>query len=752
MTEAAAAPAKRALPLGWALLVFLFSTLFFAGAVLTPPAVRGANAADQFDANAARARLARVLGDETPHPGDSAAQDRTRAALLAEIEALGFAPEVRERFVCRPQPRSPTIECAWVRNIVFAFGPDSGPAVLAATHYDSVPAGPGASDAGIGIAAWLEVVRILSREQLTRRVIVLISDAEEQALLGAVAFADETLFQDVEALVNLEARGTRGPAMFFETGVPNADAVNAFAGAPRGVANSVMADAYRLLPNSTDVTVLTRPGLDIVNVALLDGVENYHTPRDSLASFDTRSLQHMGDTALHVMRRLTGAADAGSAKTLVYTDIASLVFVSAPSWAGQAALVVAVLLTGLAWWRGGGSRWRALVAPLAALVLACAVAAAIGFGLETVRAGETYWFAYPEAARAWCILAALLGVVTALTLLRPEARGVGAASWLWFSAIGLGASFALPGLSILFALPALLYALGAAIGLRWAQAGWIGAVLAGLLTLLIWAPTLFLVELSLGYAMAFAVVLLMALAVLTWAGPLMVTRGVGRGTAFVLGLALVGAVTAAALAPSASVARPAPLNVVYFADADADVAFVLAGSARRDLPAEIEAAAEFAPRRILPGDGQDSWAAPVERVAIPTPQLEELRVTPDGARRIIGARLVMNGAYRATIRIPRAARPVRAVVNSVGVDFADTGGPAEPDFYSIACQGRDCDGADVVVELAEGGEAGEWFVIGQTPGLTPAPAEAVQRARPETAIVIQFGDAAVSLSRVRVER
>ena len=129
--------------------------------------------------------------------------------------------------------------------------------------------------------------------------------------------------RSVEALVNLEARGTRGPAIFFESNQPNADATAAFAEAPRPVANSMSAAVYALLPNSTDVTVLRRSGLDVVNIALLDGLEDYHTPQDSLASFNTASLQHMGDMALSVTRKLASAPDRGETGSFDYTDIAS---------------------------------------------------------------------------------------------------------------------------------------------------------------------------------------------------------------------------------------------------------------------------------------------------------------------------------------------------------------------------------------------------------------------------------------------
>ncbi len=285
-----------------ALLVALFLAIMFAGLALTPDAVRQHNGPEQFNANASRERLIRILGDETPHPVDSAAEDVVRERLLREIVSLGFTPEVRDTFACRPQPRGPLVDCARVRNIVFSVGPESGPSVLAAAHYDSVAAAPGASDDGIGVSVWLEIAKMLSREPLTRRVIFLFSDGEEPGLLGAYAFGTgDPLMASVESLVNLEARGSRGPAIFFESNQPNADAIAAFANAPRPIANSVMADVYALLSNSSDVTALTRPGLDVLNIAVLDGLEDYHTPQDNIASQDIRSVQHMGDVALSVV-------------------------------------------------------------------------------------------------------------------------------------------------------------------------------------------------------------------------------------------------------------------------------------------------------------------------------------------------------------------------------------------------------------------------------------------------------------------
>src|SRR5262245_66096808 len=71
-------------------LAVLFIAIMGAGALLEPASVRSASAPSQFNAKAAQQRLERVLGDEKPHPVDTAAQDQVRARLLREIETLGL--------------------------------------------------------------------------------------------------------------------------------------------------------------------------------------------------------------------------------------------------------------------------------------------------------------------------------------------------------------------------------------------------------------------------------------------------------------------------------------------------------------------------------------------------------------------------------------------------------------------------------------------------------------------------------------
>jgi hypothetical protein len=736
-----------------ALLAALFLAVMFAGLALTPDAVRAQNRPDQFNAQAARERLVRILGDETPHPVDSAAQDVVREALLREITALGFTPEMRDTFACRPQPRGPLVDCARVRNIVFSVGPAGAPAILAAAHYDSVAAAPGASDDGLGLSVWLEVARMLREEQLARRVIFLFSDGEEPGLLGAFDFANnDPLFGNVTSLVNLEARGTRGPAIFFETNQPNADAVAAYSAAPRPIANSVMADVYALLSNSSDVTVLTRPGLDVINVAILDGLEDYHTPQDNIASQDLRSVQHMGDVALAVTRRLARAPDANAATPMVYTDIASRLFVAMPSWLGQALLGFCVLVAGFAWWRAGtAGRWSALAAPLVMLVLASGLAFAIGWALSAARPGADLGFAVPEPMRALCVALAVLGGVSALLLLRSgrDPAQTGAAAMLWFAALGGAESVFLGGISILYALPALVFAAGVLIGLVWKPAQIVGAWAVALLTLAIWAPLLFLIELALGFEMPFALALIAAFIVLPWLGVIAAVRGEGkwRGLAASVAGGVVASVALVMLTPTMTEARPRSLNIIYFLNTSDGEARVTAGSAERVLPESLSGA--FAPELLVPGDRAETWVAPAPVEQIAPPILQEVNVAQENGERIVRARLAMNGAYRVMIRVPMTAQPLRARVNGVLTDFADTGGEGG-EFMNLACQGRACDGA--TIEIALGADAPEdWYVIGQFPGRTTAASDSIRTRRGPTATPIQGGDGTTTLTRFRPE-
>lgn len=96
-----------------AALAFLLCLFLFKDWLAEPPS---AASAAPFDTARAFERISRILGDERPHPVDSAANDSVRERLLGEIRAIGYAPDVRDDFMCRSSVKWRTSACARVRR------------------------------------------------------------------------------------------------------------------------------------------------------------------------------------------------------------------------------------------------------------------------------------------------------------------------------------------------------------------------------------------------------------------------------------------------------------------------------------------------------------------------------------------------------------------------------------------------------------------------------------------------------------
>ncbi|MGN6847851.1 MAG: M20/M25/M40 family metallo-hydrolase, partial [Sphingomicrobium sp.] len=243
------------------------------------PALRTQNGAGQFDAARAKERLAYILGDQAPHPADTPASDLVRARLVAQLQEMGLNPIVRDQFACNELFKVRGVSCARVRNVIAMLGPPGGKALLLNAHYDSVPVGPGASDDGMGVATLLEVGTILKDQPLKRPVILLFNEGEELGLVGARAFLADPLSRNVDSLINLEARGVRGPVNMFETSRPNAAPIRIFDTAvEHPVANSLSTDVYRLMPNYTDVNSFAERGWLTLNFAPIGNETRYHSP------------------------------------------------------------------------------------------------------------------------------------------------------------------------------------------------------------------------------------------------------------------------------------------------------------------------------------------------------------------------------------------------------------------------------------------------------------------------------------------
>jgi hypothetical protein len=707
------------------LLLLLVAALAAKGALVTVPDVLATAKPGEFDTARALARLQRILGDQRPHPVDSAANDAVRERLIAELRAIGLSPRVTDDWACNGSPNSRTVSCARVRNVVASIGPAAGRHLLVASHYDSTPAGPGAADDGIGVAVALETAALLKDRGLARPVTFLFDEGEEAGLLGAKAFLEhDPLAARVDSVINIEARGVTGPAIMFETSRPNGAAVAAYArAAVRPVANSLTADIYRLIPNSTDVTVFAARPWTMLNFAIIGNETRYHSPGDILAALDPRSVRHMGVEALAATRALA-AVEPDRRAELIYTDLLGRGIVSLPLLAGLALLTA--LLLGFGWIarrrRGGAGR---AVATVGAALLASAASAFLAQTLlGLLRPGE-FSRAHPEAIAAAVDLTALAAALAVLVrLARPLARDrLRPAFWLVFLLLGGLLAFVAPGTSIFFLAPPLAALAGMALEPRLPGAERVASLLAWALLFLSWAPLLHLGEVLLGFAggWIFALIAaLLVLPVLIECKPLLnrVPRAWSVGG---VTLAALAGWTAVALAPAYSQDRKQQFRVEYGWDADArrgSWAVVSDGAA---LP---RAFAAFRRNREVAWSPLKRWAADAPPLPLPPPSMKIVSEAPTPYRR----RLLLTGGADAVLLLapPEAAlREVR--VRGSRASFG-RGKPKDP--YTLRCVGRSCEG--LVFDLLADTPPAEAKLIGVRRGL-PTEAEPLLRARPRTA-------------------
>lgn len=748
-------------PAIWALGVFavLFVLFFFRAAPLALDPVRTTNTPEQFDTMRALDRLARVL-DGTPHGVDSDALDQTRSRLMREIASLGYQPQVIAQNACRGSISGSSVRCAFVQNVFFMAGSGDGPALVLTAHYDSVDASPGFGDDGIGVAVWLEVAQHLKQNPPTRPVLFLLTDGEETALLGAQAFVDskEKYGVQVGRIINLEARGVRGPAMMFETGHPNAGIVTDWSkSGARPVANSMMTAVYELLPNSTDLTVHLNDKSTGINIAIADGLDFYHTNHDDLAHLDRASVQHMGDQALGATRAFL-AGDWSGDKTggeIVYTDIGTRLFVALPEVFGLILLglcfgVAAMLLVRPA--RDAGWQkldWRAFALPPAFYAVAGLFAFLAQQLVGLIRPEPSYWTAYPQALNMAIFAATTLAGALGLSFLAPKSNRATlfASGWFWFLIIGLGLTIAVPGFSILFLIPGIVFVLASGAAWLYPRHQLIAYGVASAVLALMFFPVLHLLDVMMGLGLAamFGVVEAMVLAPM-----LAIIGGVRGGKTVVLGslgALLVVGLGVTAFVPAYSADRPLALNFSAQYDMDERKAALFAGARASALPKAVRDQLTVGDIPSPVGSPPNLAAKPLE-FAARTHAVATLigdSTTADG-KRVVRLQLSAPGARLVRLRVPAAARPTQL---SYGGRLSALREPQQG-FYIIEIVGRASDGAIVEFTLNPPTDAAapkpDWLVQGVWEGLPPD-ARAIADSRPDTAVRIQMGDTTITTKK-----
>lgn len=206
-----------------------------------------------------------------------------------------------------------------IRNVLVKIPGKNDTGILLAAHYDSrghtsrdgeLAGSYGAADDGYGVVTMLEVMRLMAEEKsLENSVYFLFTDAEETLLGGSIlASKTESLMNNINFVINIEARGLRGPAYMFETSKNNSKVLSLYNKAKDPVSYSVAPAVYSILPNFTDFTSFTEVGKAGINFATLNDINDYHVPGDNYANVNPSSIQHYGSQILPVVKEYASNA------------------------------------------------------------------------------------------------------------------------------------------------------------------------------------------------------------------------------------------------------------------------------------------------------------------------------------------------------------------------------------------------------------------------------------------------------------
>ncbi|MEL6431848.1 MAG: M20/M25/M40 family metallo-hydrolase, partial [Planctomycetota bacterium] len=516
----------------------------------------------------------------------SAAHAAARARLVSACERLGLETEVQSTTVTVARART----VATVHNVVARRdgladrGAEDRHAICVMAHYDSVAAGPGIGDDLAGVAAILEAARALeARGGLQRDLILLFTDAEEQGLLGAQAFAEQHPFADeVGVVVNVEGRGANGPSRMFETGPGNGWSVEALGDVARAPsATSVSAEIYRRMPNGTDFTVWIERGVPGLNYAFIGDIHAYHTPLDGLSRLSAGSLQHHVDNVVDAVTALdrTPFPEAGAATSdAVFLDLptGNLVHASPRSVRLASGLVLLLAVLSAAFTasrRGVRSVVGGVAAALAVLVALPLAAHATRAGLGALGLDALVHPAYATPITvAVCAAAVAASLGLARLLARFGASGlstlVGAGLVLSLGAFAL--SQTVLGATYLLLAPAAAFAfLGPfAARSRFADgaAGLVG-IAAALLASVVWAPLHLALVDALGCRIGGLLAAPLAVGFLALLPALVAGRGVALGwMSGLTGLVALGASGLVLYLPSTTIVEPGRFSIVRSED------------------------------------------------------------------------------------------------------------------------------------------------------------------------------------------
>ena len=292
---------RRVIKFFAAVLVFLLAVFMGVSVLITPaPADAGDTAFSAYRA----AEHIKVISESVHTINDQAELAKIRVYLKRQLESLGAKVEEKHY----------TVDGYDVTNVYGTFPGTSGDdALLLVAHYDSnpglgtgeTPGSHGASDDAYGISVILEALRaIKAAGEFRNTVYVAFTDGEETDMLGAKAVSGDPSFAGLKAkaVMNIESRGLRGPAVMFETSANNEAIFAFYADRTKLPATwSLASDVYRIMPNFTDFTSFIEKGMTGLNFSNLDSLWENHTNLDVYENISLSAVQGYGEQMLPVI-------------------------------------------------------------------------------------------------------------------------------------------------------------------------------------------------------------------------------------------------------------------------------------------------------------------------------------------------------------------------------------------------------------------------------------------------------------------
>ena len=286
-----------------------------------------------FSAERAMASINR-LADEPHSVLRREAHDRARDDVVGMFSDLGYTAEVhsdpmfdlsdpadKRIFDGLSAEQQAVLKDAPAETIVVDVPGKSEHTMALMAHYDSATVEAdesghqhitdgtslGAADDGYGVAAIVETLRALKADgrQPENSLKIVITDGEEIGLVGArnEMRHHRADYENVDLVLNLEARGTSGPALMFETSSNNSAVAGYFLShVKQPVAGSLLPSLYAHMPNTTDMAAFIPEGFTVLNIAAIGDAEHYHHPTDAPRYVDHSTLQHYGDQVMDLAR------------------------------------------------------------------------------------------------------------------------------------------------------------------------------------------------------------------------------------------------------------------------------------------------------------------------------------------------------------------------------------------------------------------------------------------------------------------